>query len=149
MAGGRNRPSLSQLGFMVTEGKWLPKGTPGTVVGVARVAPSREAPRSATGGGMAARGSSLVEAVLACSGRLEKEGLAVRLARLSRRAEELKVRGLEGGGVGLPGPRPRECPRPLRPLGACRGRGGSAGPLSVCGGGAGGSPARRRVVCMR
>ncbi|KAM3830416.1 centromere/kinetochore protein zw10 homolog isoform 1-T1 [Vipera latastei] len=39
---------------------------------------------------MAARGSSLVEAVLACSGRLEKEGLAGRLARLSRRAEELK-----------------------------------------------------------
>ncbi|XP_070808733.1 centromere/kinetochore protein zw10 homolog [Pituophis catenifer annectens] len=39
---------------------------------------------------MAARGSSLVEAVLACSGRPEKEGLSGRLARLSSRAEELK-----------------------------------------------------------
>ncbi|XP_063166971.1 centromere/kinetochore protein zw10 homolog [Candoia aspera] len=39
---------------------------------------------------MAARGASLVEAVLACSGRQEKEGLCGRLARLSHRAKELK-----------------------------------------------------------
>ncbi|XP_070621703.1 centromere/kinetochore protein zw10 homolog [Erythrolamprus reginae] len=39
---------------------------------------------------MASRGSSLVEAVLACSGRAEKEPLGGRLALLSRRAEELK-----------------------------------------------------------
>uniref|UniRef100_A0A8C6XJL1 Centromere/kinetochore protein zw10 homolog n=1 Tax=Naja naja TaxID=35670 RepID=A0A8C6XJL1_NAJNA len=39
---------------------------------------------------MAARGSSLVEAVLACSGQPKDEGLGGRLARLSRRAEDLK-----------------------------------------------------------
>lgn len=37
--------------------------------------------------------ASLVEAVLACSGRLEKEGLSGRIARLSGRVEELKVGG--------------------------------------------------------
>uniref|UniRef100_A0A670KKI8 Centromere/kinetochore protein zw10 homolog n=1 Tax=Podarcis muralis TaxID=64176 RepID=A0A670KKI8_PODMU len=37
-----------------------------------------------------ARSASLVEAVLACSGRLEKEGLSGRISRLSCRVEELK-----------------------------------------------------------
>ncbi|XP_042332095.1 centromere/kinetochore protein zw10 homolog [Sceloporus undulatus] len=37
-----------------------------------------------------AMGSSLVEAVLACSGRLEKESLSGRISRLSGRVEELK-----------------------------------------------------------
>ncbi|XP_061448733.1 centromere/kinetochore protein zw10 homolog isoform X2 [Rhineura floridana] len=42
--------------------------------------------------GMAAvpRSSSLVEAVLACSGRLQKEGLSGRISHLSGRVEELK-----------------------------------------------------------
>ncbi|XP_025896051.1 centromere/kinetochore protein zw10 homolog [Nothoprocta perdicaria] len=56
---------------------------------------------------MAAAAGSLVAAVLAHSGRLDKEDLGSRIARLSRRVEELKA------GAG-PGPRPRPGRRAAR-----------------------------------
>lgn len=62
---------------------------------------------------MAAPAGSLVAAVLASSGRLDKEDLGTRIGRLSRRVEELKAGpgagvgeawGEPGGGAGCPGP---------------------------------------------
>lgn len=49
---------------------------------------------------MAARAGSLVAAVLAHSGRLDKEHLGARVGRLSRRVEELKARDGERRGRG-------------------------------------------------
>lgn len=54
---------------------------------------------------MAAQAGSLVAAVLAHSGRLDKEHLGARVGRLSRRVEELKARDGSGGGTGNEGAR--------------------------------------------
>lgn len=71
-------------------------------VAASAAAPSRGAARRRRGGSaaMAAAAGSLVAAVLAHSGRLDKEDLGTRIGRLSRRVEELKAGPGTGRGQG-------------------------------------------------